>query len=167
MKTILISACLLGVACRYDGCSKPLDREVIEALKKKYHLIPICPEIMGGLTTPRLPSEISSNGKVLRCDGTDVTENYSRGAKEALRLAGIFDCHYFLLSVRRFLCRATTMPTTDAESDLFSGAVPIVVAAKSRFAGRRTTAFCSLNTRPISKESSTIATAISSSCTSC
>lgn len=104
MKTILISACLLGVACRYDGCSKPLDREVIEALKKKYHLIPICPEIMGGLTTPRLPSEISSNGKVLRCDGTDVTENYSRGAKEALRLAGIFDCRGAIMKERSPAC---------------------------------------------------------------
>lgn len=104
MKTILISACLLGVACRYDGCSKPLEREIIETLKKKYHLIPVCPEIMGGLTTPRLPSEISSNGNVVRRDGTDVTENYLRGAKEALRLAKIFDCEGAIMKERSPAC---------------------------------------------------------------
>lgn len=104
MKTILISACLLGVACRYDGCSKPLDCEIIEALKKKYHLIPVCPEIMGGLTTPRLPSEITASGKVLRCDGMDVTENYRRGAKEVLRLAEILDCGGAIMKERSPAC---------------------------------------------------------------
>ena len=62
MKKILVSACLLGVACRYDGKSKP-DASVI-ALKDKYALIPVCPEIFGGLPTPRIPCEIK-NGRVL------------------------------------------------------------------------------------------------------
>lgn len=106
MKSILISACLLGVACRYDGLSKPLDREIIEKLKEQYHLIPICPEIMGGLPTPRIPSEISSDGKVLRKDGEDVTENYIRGAKEALRLAEIFQCDTALLKEKSPSCGA-------------------------------------------------------------
>lgn len=106
MKSILISACLLGVACRYDGLSKPLDREIIEKLRRQYHLIPICPEIMGGLPTPRIPSEISSDGKVLRKDGEDVTENYIRGAKEALRLAEIFQCDTALLKEKSPSCGA-------------------------------------------------------------
>ena len=106
MKSILISACLLGVACRYDGLSKPLDREIIEKLRQQYHLIPICPEIMGGLPTPRIPSEISSDGKVLRKDGEDVTENYIRGAKEALRLAEIFQCDTALLKEKSPSCGA-------------------------------------------------------------
>ena len=104
MKTILISACLLGVACRYDGCSKPLSEEAIEALRKKYHLIPVCPEIMGGLTTPRIPAEISSDERVLRNDGIDVTENYRRGAMEALRLAKIFECQGAIMKERSPSC---------------------------------------------------------------
>ena len=106
MKSILISACLLGVACRYDGLSKPLDKEIIEKLREQYHLIPVCPEVMGGLPTPRIPAEISSDGRVFRQDGIDVTENYIRGAKEALRLAEIFQCDTALLKEKSPSCGA-------------------------------------------------------------
>ena len=106
MKSILISACLLGVACRYDGLSKPLDREIIEKLREQYHLIPVCPEVMGGLPTPRIPSEISSDGKVFRQDGVNVSENYIRGAKEALRLAEIFQCDTALMKEKSPSCGA-------------------------------------------------------------
>ena len=106
MKSILISACLLGVACRYDGLSKPLDKEIIGKLREQYHLIPVCPEVMGGLPTPRIPAEISSDGKVFRQDGLDVTENYIRGAKEALRLAEIFQCDTALMKEKSPSCGA-------------------------------------------------------------
>ena len=106
MKSMLISACLLGVACRYDGLSKPLDKEIIEKLREQYHLIPVCPEVMGGLPTPRIPAEISSDGRVFRQDGIDVTENYIRGAKEALRLAEIFQCDTALLKEKSPSCGA-------------------------------------------------------------
>ena len=106
MKTILISACLLGVACRYDGLSKPLNEEIIKKLRKQYHLIPVCPEIMGGLPTPRIPSEVTSNGKVLNAEGNDVTENYNRGAREALRLAQTFQCNEAILKERSPSCGA-------------------------------------------------------------
>ena len=121
MKSILISACLLGVACRYDGLSKPLDREIIEKLRQQYHLIPICPEIMGGLPTPRIPSEISSDGKVLRKDGEDVTENYIRGAKEALRLAEIFQCDTALLKEKSPSCGAEKIYDGSFSKTLTSG----------------------------------------------
>ena len=104
MENILISACLLGVACRYDGRSKPFDRRQIEMLKEKYHLIPICPEMMGGLPTPRIPAEVSGERRVLRRDGLDVTENYRRGAEEALRLARLFDCRIAILKERSPSC---------------------------------------------------------------
>ena len=55
MKTLLISACLLGVRCRYDGGSKP--QPGVEELAGRYRLIPVCPEQLGGLPTPRSPSE--------------------------------------------------------------------------------------------------------------
>lgn len=82
-KRVLVSACLLGVPCRYDGASKPDDR--VAALKENYELIPFCPEVEGGLPTPRIPCE-RQGGRVIRRDGADETEAYQRGASLALRL---------------------------------------------------------------------------------
>ena len=94
MENIIVSACLWGVSCRYDGNSKPC-REVI-SLKEKYNLIPVCPEIMGGLPTPRLSSEIRGELVVMK-DGSDVTKEYKRGAEEVLRLAQMFECKIAVL----------------------------------------------------------------------
>ena len=104
MENVLISACLLGVSCRYDGLSKPLDTKIIENLRSRYHLIPICPEIFGGLPTPRIPAEIQANRRVLRKDGKDITDEYKKGAKEALRLAKLFDCKLAILKERSPSC---------------------------------------------------------------
>ena len=98
---ILVSACLLGVACRYDGKSKPVD-SVVELLDK-YNLIPFCPEIYGGLTTPRMPSEIVGD-RVLHNNGTDVTAQYKKGAEEALRLAKLYNCKYAILKEKSPSC---------------------------------------------------------------
>ncbi len=104
MENILISACLLGIACRYDGESKPkLSAEEINSLKEKYNLIPICPEIYGGLPTPRTGSERVGD-KVLMRDGTDVTENYRRGAEESLKFARILDCKTAVLKSKSPSC---------------------------------------------------------------
>lgn len=84
MKKILVSACLLGVPCRYDGKSKP-NSDVI-ALGNEYELIPVCPECLGGLSTPRLPAEIQGE-RVIRIDGVDVTMEYNLGAEKALEIA--------------------------------------------------------------------------------
>lgn len=83
MDKLLISACLLGVPCRYDGKSKPTAK--IDALREKYELIPVCPEQSGGLPTPRTPSERIGN-RVVMADGTDVTAQYQKGARSALEL---------------------------------------------------------------------------------
>lgn len=104
MENVLISACLLGVSCRYDGLSKPLDTKIIENLRSRYHLIPICPEIFGGLPTPRIPAEIQADRRVLRKDGKDITDEYKKGAKEALRLAKLFDCKLSILKERSPSC---------------------------------------------------------------
>ncbi len=83
-ETIFVSACLLGLPCRYDGKSKP--QEAIIALSEHFHLVPICPEQMGGLPTPRTPSEY--DGSTVRMqDGRDVTEQFLRGARAVLLLA--------------------------------------------------------------------------------
>ena len=104
MENALISACLLGVACRYDGLSKPMPSETIEALRQKYHLIPVCPEIMGGLPTPRIPAEINAERCVIRKDGVDITAEYQKGASEALRLALLFDCKIAIFKERSPSC---------------------------------------------------------------
>lgn len=98
---ILVSACLLGCACRYDGGSKPC--AAVRALAARHTLIPVCPEIYGGLPTPRTPCEIVG-GRVLSKDGADRTEAYHRGAAEALRIAETLDCRIALLKARSPAC---------------------------------------------------------------
>ncbi len=94
MEKILVSACLLGINCKYNGLNNKNDK-VLEFIKDK-EIIPICPEIMGGLSTPRNPSEIS-NGKVITKEGKDVTSNYIKGAKETLYLAKLLNVKKALL----------------------------------------------------------------------
>ncbi len=84
MKKIVISACLLGENCRYDGKSKPNEKAL--ELVSKYCLVPVCPEVLGGLPTPRKPSEINGD-RVVMIDGTDVTCEYCLGAEKALKIA--------------------------------------------------------------------------------
>lgn len=99
--TILVSACLLGVPCRYDGQSKahPLAR----ALCEKHHVVPVCGEIFGGLPTPRPPAEIQGDRVVTR-DGRDVTEAYRRGAEAAAQLARLTGARAAVLKERSPSC---------------------------------------------------------------
>ncbi len=82
---ILVSACLLGEACRYDGESRPCAH--IIRLKEKHTLIPVCPEVLGGLPTPRPASEIQADGSLKNTEGADVTKEYRRGAETVLAIA--------------------------------------------------------------------------------
>ncbi len=101
MESILISACLLGCSTRYKGDGKLIPE--IEELKEKYHLIPICPEQLGGLATPRDPAE-QIDGRVITCAGADVTEAFNKGAAEALKLAKLFGCNTAVLKERSPSC---------------------------------------------------------------
>lgn len=101
MEKILVSACLLGINCKYDGENNKNDK-VLEYLKDK-EVIPICPEIMGGLPTPRIPSEIKDN-KVINKEGLDVTDNFLKGAKEVLYLAKLFNVNKALLKAKSPSC---------------------------------------------------------------
>ena len=104
MEKILISACLLGVASRYDGKSKlPRQGDAIWQVCQKYAPVPFCPEVYGGLTTPRVPSERVGE-RVMMKDGRDVTENYERGAKEALMLCKRLGIKKALLKARSPSC---------------------------------------------------------------
>ena len=99
---ILVSACLLGCSCRYDGKSMP--NEKVLGLSNDNILIPVCPEQMGGLSTPRNPSECQEDGRVLMNDGTDVTENYKCGAEMALKIAEINDIDYAIMKAKSPSC---------------------------------------------------------------
>jgi len=83
----LVSACLLGVNCKYDGGNNR-NKKVISLLKDEI-LIPVCPEQLGGLPTPRVPSEIKGD-RVYSIEGKDLTENFIKGAKETLRIAKLY-----------------------------------------------------------------------------
>lgn len=97
----ICSACLLGVKCRYDGKEKP-NKKVI-ALAKKEILIPLCPEQLGGLSTPREPAEKRGN-YVLTKSGKDVTKNFKKGAKEVLKLAKLLKINEAILKQKSPSC---------------------------------------------------------------
>lgn len=95
MEKILISACLIGDKCKYDGHSNynPKIKELLE----KYELVPFCPEVEGGLSTPRTPSERVKD-KVLMQDGRDVTFQFEKGADLAYNI-----CMY--LGIKRVILK--------------------------------------------------------------
>lgn len=101
MKNVLISACLFGKKCRYDGKDNLL--ECLEKIEKICNLIPVCPEVSGGLETPRNPSEIIGD-RVVMNDGTDVTDEYVKGAEMALETALKNDCKVALMKAKSPSC---------------------------------------------------------------
>lgn len=100
---LLISGCLLGLRCRYDGERRPLKEEQLALLRQHFSLIPVCPEQLGGLSTPRDPSERQGD-RVVSAKGRDVTEEYRRGAAEALSIAKQSACSLALLKEKSPSC---------------------------------------------------------------
>lgn len=115
---ILVSACLLGVACRYDGKSKP--NEKIINLMKNHNLIPVCPEELGGLTTPRLPAEIKNN-EVIRKDNKNITKEYLLGANEALKIARLYKCKIAILKAKSPSCGSSFIYDGNFSGNLIKG----------------------------------------------
>ena len=99
---VLVSACLLGTPCRYDGKSKP--HPLVERLCSEHQVIPVCGEVMGGLPTPRVPAERQEGKAVINKAGVDVTDNYWRGAREVLRLGQMMGAHVAILKERSPSC---------------------------------------------------------------
>jgi uncharacterized protein YbbK (DUF523 family) len=102
-KNALISMCLVGVSCRYNATSSPVP--IPAEIFNKYNLIPVCPEQLGGLATPRLPSEIQSGdgsnvlhgtADVINVNNDDVTNNFILGAEQTLKLAKKFEADCFI-----------------------------------------------------------------------
>ncbi len=100
-KKILISACLAGVNCKYNGDNNE-NKKIIELIKNE-DVILVCPEQLGGLQTPRTPAEIKE-GKVVNKDGIDVTKEYQKGAQEVLALAQKFNIKTAILKSKSPSC---------------------------------------------------------------
>ena len=101
MKNVLISACLYGEKCRYDGEDNLISR--LDEIKKFCNLFPVCPEVLGGLETPRNPSEIIGE-KVVSNVGKDVTNEYKKGAEIALETALRNSCKIALMKAKSPSC---------------------------------------------------------------
>jgi len=105
---ILVSACLLGRLVRHDGSAKTLMHDALRAWRAEDRVIPICPELAGGLDVPRQPCELadgasgedvlSGEGRVIDLGGADVTMSFISGAEAALALAQTHDCRFALLT---------------------------------------------------------------------
>ncbi|MBI9013917.1 MAG: DUF523 domain-containing protein [Clostridiales bacterium] len=101
---ILVSGCLLGLCCRYDGKEKEFE-DVLDYLKDKTY-IPICPEQMGGLSTPRDPAEIVTNDplSIQTETGVDVTGQFLKGVDEVVKLLSLYDVKEAILKSRSPSC---------------------------------------------------------------
>jgi uncharacterized protein YbbK (DUF523 family) len=97
----IVSACLAGINCRYNGKSKPSQKVIY--LVKKGKAIPVCPELLGGLKTPRAITEFK-NGKVITKNGKDVTKNYINGAEKGLKIAKLIGAKKAILKARSPSC---------------------------------------------------------------
>lgn len=105
MEQILVSACLLGERCKYSGGSNYSKElcDFIEVEKERFMVVPVCPEVMGGLLTPRTPAEIRGS-LVVTNDGKDVTDEYERGARKTAKLAKEMNCRFAVLKERSPSC---------------------------------------------------------------
>jgi uncharacterized protein YbbK (DUF523 family) len=98
---LLVSACLLGVRCNHEAGHS--ERPAVEALEPDYRLVPVCPEVCGGLSTPR-PAAERRGDRVVNVSGDDVTDAYARGARAAVELATAVGARRAVMKARSPSC---------------------------------------------------------------
>lgn len=98
---VLVSACLAGVNCKYNGKNN-LKSDILKLVEEGKAIL-VCPEQLGGLSTPRNPSEIIDD-KVIMKDGTNVTSQYARGANETLCIAKLYNINKAILKAKSPSC---------------------------------------------------------------
>lgn len=119
---ILVSACLVGINCKYSGGNN-YNQKILD-LVKEGKAIPICPEQLGGLNTPRKPVELKViNGKRYAIDneGNDFTENFERGALEVLNLAKNLNINKAILQPRSPSCGVNKIYSGNFDNKLVDG----------------------------------------------
>ncbi len=105
---VLVSACLLGVSCKYSGGDNGCPALLEKFRSEKIQLVPVCPEVYGGLPTPRSPAERVGD-RVLNQAGEDVTAQYRKGAQIALDLARMTGCEMAVLKANSPSCGCGTI----------------------------------------------------------
>lgn len=118
---ILISACLLGERVRYDAKQKTLHHPLIDRWKKADILYPVCPEILGGLPTPRPAAEIQTNGTVATEQRQDVSEAFNRGAEKTLAIALKNNIKIVILTERSPSCGSSFIYDGSFSSTIIEG----------------------------------------------
>jgi len=125
---ILVSACLLGINCRFDGRSC-FDKRVAR-LVSRFLMIPVCPEQLGGLATPREPMRIiggtgsdvlNGKAKVVNESGIDVTEKMLKGAEETLKIAKLFEAKRAIFKARSPSCGCGEIHDATSPEKLIKG----------------------------------------------
>lgn len=115
---ILVSACLLGEPVRYDGTSNEINREILEDWRANGRVVPFCPEVAGGLGTPRPAAEIvggtgqevlGGEATVETEEGTDVTDEFLAGARRTLAAAREADVRCAILKSKSPSCGSETI----------------------------------------------------------
>jgi len=104
MLKLLVSECLTGSPCRYDGKSIPCQTPAFQILSREVFMIPFCPEVAGGLPTPRAPAEIKGAESVFTRQGDDVTEAFRTGARKACEKALAYGISFALLKEKSPSC---------------------------------------------------------------
>ena len=99
---LIVSKCLAGIPCRYDGKDNLVPE--IKALMERGEAVAVCPEVLGGLPTPRTPSELQPDGRVLNKQGEDVTAQFVSGAERALEICREHGCAGAILKARSPSC---------------------------------------------------------------
>lgn len=115
---ILVSACLLGENCRYNGKAKKSDK--IVDLVKDFELVAVCPEKLGGLSTPRNPAEYRSN-KVVDSESNDLTVEFKKGADEVLKIAKKLNIKKAILKQRSPSCGSGQLKMLDGSIEKRDG----------------------------------------------
>lgn len=118
---IVVSSCLIGLKCRYDG--KVSEYDAVNRFLKGKQFIPICPEQMGGLTTPRLPAEIVRENPVLirNCEGFDVTDAFMTGVDDVMKIIDHFDVELAILKSKSPSCGSKNIYDGTFSSALIDG----------------------------------------------
>ena len=101
---ILISACLAGINCKFNGENNLLNKDVLDEISKRFHLLFVCPEVYGGLSTPREPAEMKNGVVVCKFSGKDVSENFKNGAEICLKIAKLNGCKKAILKSKSPSC---------------------------------------------------------------
>lgn len=136
---ILVSACLVGIDCKYNGGNNSNNR-VLEYIKDKEYIL-VCPEQLGGLSTPRIPSEIvdgdgvdviDNKSIVIDKEGKDVTQNFIKGAYETLKIARLYNCNEALLKSKSPSCGNSKIYNGKFRGELTNG-IGVTTALLSKY----------------------------------